>query len=128
MEVNSTNATSVSTALQFPALAEIFTPILMVELLVGLVSNILLLTLLVKARRFQNNVNVYLCSMAVNNMSTSAPWLSAVYAPIINFTGIVSDQAVGSRTNYVYTELGCHVNDLHCTKPYATCVHQSGEI
>eukprot|EP00731_Ephydatia_muelleri_P036159 Em0208g1a len=46
----------------------IFTPILMLELLVGLVSNILLLTLLVKARRFQNNVNVYLCSMAVNNL------------------------------------------------------------
>eukprot|EP00731_Ephydatia_muelleri_P037670 Em0532g2a len=54
--------------LQFPAIVRIFTPILMVELLVGLVSNILLLTLLVKARRFQNNVNVYLCSMAVNNL------------------------------------------------------------
>eukprot|EP00731_Ephydatia_muelleri_P008161 Em0004g499a len=73
MEINSTNATFVSTALQLPVLAVIFTPILMVELLVGLISNILLLTLLVKARRFQNNVNVYLCSMAVNNLLAMFP-------------------------------------------------------
>ena len=72
MEVNISYNTSqnsnVSEVFQFPAIVRIFTPFLMVELLVGLVSNILLLTLLVKARRFQNNVNIYLCSMAVNNL------------------------------------------------------------
>ena len=64
----SSQTSNVSTVLQFPAIVRIFTPILMVELLVGLVSNILLLTMLVKARRFQNNINVYLGSMAVNNL------------------------------------------------------------
>ena len=68
ISLNTTQNSNVSEVLQFPAIIRIFTPILMVELLVGLISNILLLTLLVKARRFQNNVNVYLCSMAVNNL------------------------------------------------------------
>ena len=68
ISLNTSQNSNVSEVLQFPAIVRIFTPILMVELLVGLVSNILLLTLLVKARRFQNNVNVYLCSMAVNNL------------------------------------------------------------
>ena len=69
MEVNSTN----TSALQLPALAVIYTPILIVQLLVGSVSNILLLTLLVKARSHQNNVNVYLCSMAANNLLSMFP-------------------------------------------------------
>ena len=68
ISLNTSQNSNVSEVLQFPAIVRIFTPILMVELLVGLVSNILLLTLLVKARRFQNNVNIYLCSMAVNNL------------------------------------------------------------
>ena len=68
ISLNTSQNSNVSEVLQFPAIVMIFTPILMLELLVGLVSNILLLTLLVKARRFQNNVNVYLCSMAVNNL------------------------------------------------------------
>ena len=68
ISINTSQKSNVSEVLQFPAIVRIFTPILMVELLVGLVSNILLLTLLVKARRFQNNVNIYLCSMAVNNL------------------------------------------------------------
>ena len=72
MEINISLSTSqnsnVSDLLQFPAIIRIFTPILMVELLFGRVFNILLLTLLVKARTFQNNVNIYFCSMAVNNL------------------------------------------------------------
>ena len=68
ISLNTSQNSNVSKVLQFPAIVRIFTPILFVELFVGLVSNILLLTLLVKARRFQNNVNVYLCSMAVNNL------------------------------------------------------------
>ena len=66
--LNTSQNSNVPEVLQFPAIVRIFTPILFVELLVGLISNILLLTLLVKARRFQNNVNIYLCSMAVNNL------------------------------------------------------------
>ena len=59
-----TNHSNVS----FPSLAVIYTPIFLVQLLVGLVSNLLLLTLLVKATSVKNNINVYLCSMAANNL------------------------------------------------------------
>ena len=76
MEVSSTlntSQTNVSTVQELPTLVAIFTPILIVELLVGLVSNILLLALLVKARSYQNNVNVYLYSMAANNLLSLFP-------------------------------------------------------
>ena len=89
ISLNTSQNSNVSEVLQFPAIVRIFTPILMVELLVGLVSNILLLPLLVKARRFQNNVNVYLCSMAVNNLlclfpvSTSS-WQLCLFLSCVN--------------------------------------------
>ena len=88
----------------------------MVELLAGLVSNILLLTLLVKARRFQN-------------YDKCLPWFHgcqqpAVYVPCINFTGIVCDQVVGVRTDHVYIGPGY----CECADNYATPVHQWGEI
>ena len=58
-------------------------------------------------------------------MSTSVPWLSITFwlCSNINFTCIDYDQAVGSRTDHVYTEPGCHVHDL-CTKPFAAHIRR----
>ena len=53
---------------ELPALAVIFTPIFVVQMLVGLVSNLLLLILLIKATSVNNNINIFLCSMAANNL------------------------------------------------------------
>eukprot|EP00731_Ephydatia_muelleri_P031018 Em0022g532a len=61
------NRTNVSVEL-LPDLAVIFTPMFILQLLVGLVSNLLLFALLVKATNVKNNINIYLCSMAVNNL------------------------------------------------------------
>ena len=55
---------------RLPDLAVIFTPVLFLQLLLGLVSNLLLIALLVKASSVngQNNINIYLYSMATNNL------------------------------------------------------------
>ena len=68
---------------ELPTLAVIYTPIFLVQLLVGLVSNILLLTLLVKATSVKNNINVYLYSMAANNLLSLFLLLTLVVSTVI---------------------------------------------
>ena len=77
-----TNHSNTSAVLSFPFLAVIYTPIFLVQLLVGLVSNLLLLTLLVKATSVKNNINVYLCSMAANNLLSLFPLLTLVVSTV----------------------------------------------
>ena len=76
------NLSNVSSVISYPALAVIYTPIFLVQLLVGLVSNLLLLTLLVKATSVKNNINVYLCSMAANNLLSLFPLLTLVVSTV----------------------------------------------
>ena len=45
----------------------IYTPFIVVQLLVGLASNLLLFSVLIKSS-VTNNINIYLCSMAANNL------------------------------------------------------------
>ena len=109
--LNTSQNPNVSEVLQFPAIVRIFTPILFVERLVGLVSNILLLTLLAKARSFQNGVNIYLCSMAVNNLMCLFP---------------VSTSLVLSVTKqWVLGQTMCTLNQVHeyvlCPTLCCTC-------
>ena len=63
-------AANSSTATGLPELAVIFAPVLLVQLVLGLVSNPLLIALLVKASSVngQNNINIYLYSLAINNL------------------------------------------------------------
>lgn len=58
-----------------PALAAVFAPLFLAQLLIALISNLLLLILLIKASSVQNNVNVYLYSMVVNNLISLVPIL-----------------------------------------------------
>lgn len=67
VEASQSNRTNVSEE-NFPHLAVMFTPIFILQLLVGLVCNLLLLALLVKATNVKNNINIYLFSMAANNL------------------------------------------------------------
>ena len=62
--------TSQANISRLPDLAVIFAPVLLVQLFVGFVSNLLLIALLVKASSVngQNNINIYLYSMATNNL------------------------------------------------------------
>lgn len=75
MDNITTNYSCNDSEMMLPALAVIFTPFVFIQLLVGLVSNLLLLTLLIKARSVQNNINVYLYSMVVNNLISLVPIL-----------------------------------------------------
>ena len=70
MDETSALNTSQANTSRLPDLAVIFTPVLLLQLLVGLVSNLLLIALLVKASSVngQNNINIYLYSMATNNL------------------------------------------------------------
>ena len=70
------NGSNVSAEFQLPSIAVIYTPIIAVQLLVGLVSNIFLATLLIKARNELNNINIYLSSIAVNNLLFLFPLLT----------------------------------------------------
>eukprot|EP00731_Ephydatia_muelleri_P026272 Em0018g372a len=65
-------------------LAVIFTPVLIVQLLVGLVSNLLLIALLVKASSVngQNNINIYLYSVAINNLLSLFPALTLLISTV----------------------------------------------
>eukprot|EP00731_Ephydatia_muelleri_P026269 Em0018g369a len=65
-------------------LAVIFTPVLLVQLLVGLVSNLLLIALLVKASSVngQNNINIYLYSLAINNLLALFPALTLLISTV----------------------------------------------
>ena len=67
-----------------PHVVEIFTPVLLVQLLVGLVSNLLLIALLVKANSVngQNNINIYLYSMATNNLLSLFPVLTLLLSTV----------------------------------------------
>ena len=122
MEINSSFNTSQnssdSSVLQFPAMVTMFTPIPFVELLVGVVSYILLLTLLVKARRFQNNVNIYLCSMAVNNL--------------LCLFSISTLLVLSVTKQWVLGQTMCTLNQaimyMSVVQPYVARIHQSGEI
>ena len=76
------NETDSNSSERLPALAAIFTPVFFVLLLVGLVSNLLLLTLLIKASSVQNNINVYLYSMMVNNLISLIPILLLLVATV----------------------------------------------
>ncbi|KAL5499743.1 hypothetical protein EMCRGX_G011202 [Ephydatia muelleri] len=75
---NSELAANTSEPTVLPHLVVIFTPVLLVQFLVGLVSNLLLIALLVKANSVngQNNVNIYLYSMATNNLLSLFPVLT----------------------------------------------------
>ena len=68
-ETSALNTTQANTS-RLPDWAVIFTPVFLVQLLLGLVSNLLLIALLVKASSVngQNNINIYLYSMATNNL------------------------------------------------------------
>ena len=79
---NLSNAREEYNTSELPTLAVIYTPIFLVQLLVGLVSNILLLTLLVKATSVKNNINVYLYSMAANNLMSLFPLLTLVVSTV----------------------------------------------
>ena len=67
-----------------PQLVVIYTPVLLVQLLVGLVSNLLLIALLVKANSVngQNNVNIYLYSVAINNLLSLFPVLTLLLSTV----------------------------------------------
>ena len=70
------NGSNHSARYLLPSLAVIYTPIIVVELLVGLVSNLLLICVLLKGMGVVNNINIYLCSMAVNNLLSLFPLLT----------------------------------------------------
>ena len=53
----------------------IYTPFIAVQLLVGLASNLLLVSVLIKSS-VTNNINIYLCSMAANNLLSLFPLLT----------------------------------------------------
>ncbi|KAL5467485.1 hypothetical protein EMCRGX_G031714 [Ephydatia muelleri] len=77
-------ATNSSEATGLPELAVIFAPVLLVQLLLGLVSNLLLIALLVKANSVngQNNINIYLYSVAINNLLTLFPALTLLISTV----------------------------------------------
>ena len=81
---NSELAANTSESTVLPHLVEIFTPVLLVQLLVGLVSNLLLIALLVKANSVngQNNINIYLYSMAINNLLSLFPVLTLLLSTV----------------------------------------------
>ena len=64
---NVSRETNYSGQTLLPYLAVIYTPIIAVQLLVALVSNLLLVSALIKSS-VTNNINIYLCSMAANNL------------------------------------------------------------
>ena len=87
MEINSAFNTSELAAANttgLPSLAVIFTPVLLVQLVIGLVSNLLLIALLVKASSVngQNNVNIYLYSVAINNLLSLFPALTLLISTV----------------------------------------------
>ncbi|KAL5467386.1 hypothetical protein EMCRGX_G031604 [Ephydatia muelleri] len=67
-----------------PELAVIFAPVLLMQLLVGLVSNLLLIALLVKASsvKGQNNINIYLYSVAISNLLSLFPALTLLISTV----------------------------------------------
>ena len=72
-----------TSSLQLPAQAVIFAPLFFMQLFVSLVSNLLLLTLLIKASSVQNNINVYLYSMVVNNLVSLVPILLLLVTTVV---------------------------------------------
>ena len=80
--LNTTELAENSTGL--PELAVIFAPVLFVELLVVLVSNLVLIALLVKASSVngQNNMNIYLYSLAINNLLSLFPTLTLLISTV----------------------------------------------
>ena len=50
----------------------IYTPFIVVQLLVGLASNLLMFSVLIKSSG-TDNINIYLCSMAANNLLSLFP-------------------------------------------------------
>ena len=77
-------ATNSSAATGLPELAVIFAPVLLVQLLLGLVSNLLLIALLVKASSVngQNNMNIYLYSVAINSLLSLFPALTLLISTV----------------------------------------------
>ena len=73
-----------SAATGLTELVVIFAPVLLVQLLLGLVSNLLLIALLVKASSVngQNNINIYLYSLAINNLLTLFPALTLLISTV----------------------------------------------
>ena len=73
-----------SAATGLTELVVIFAPVLLVQLLLGLVSNLLLIALLVKASSVngQNNINIYLYSVAINNLLTLFPALTLLISTV----------------------------------------------
>ena len=115
-------------------LATIYTPFILVQLLVGLVSNILLLTLLVKAMSVKTNINIYLCSMAMNNLLSLFPLLillvtTATQRWVFGPTACKINQAVFYMTGILNTLLPVvisrkryrpvHFTSLSAWKPFS---------
>ncbi|KAL5496722.1 hypothetical protein EMCRGX_G013068 [Ephydatia muelleri] len=75
---------NVSLPIRLPDLVLIFAPVLLVQLLIGLVSNLFLIALLVKASSVngQNNVNIYLYSVAVNSLLSLLPALTLLISTV----------------------------------------------
>ena len=77
---NSNNSSTVS--YELPPAAIAFSPAFLTELVVGLVSNALLFALLVKARKVQNNTNVFLFAMVAANVLSLFPTLAMALSSV----------------------------------------------
>ena len=76
---NVSNETNNSDQGLLPYSGVIYTPFIVVQLLVGLASNLLLVSVLIKSS-VTNSINIYLCSMAANNLLSLFPLLTLMVA------------------------------------------------
>ena len=64
-----TNAsTTVLTATELPFVIEIFAPLLLLELITVVTCNLVLMALVIKARKVNNNTNIYLFSLSLSSL------------------------------------------------------------
>ena len=83
VSMNLSNSSSVPHSVsELPAATSAFFPAFLTELVVGLVSNGLLLALLVKARSVQSNTNIFLASMLCANALTLVPTTAMMIATV----------------------------------------------